>query len=144
MLVARLGVRDERVLPVLFEHLGRDPASAAICLADYGDPRAIAPLHQAFAAFDASSAWPGVRPERALFAIESSLQRLGASLTAEERDKYRQLAEAEAAAAAREERARVARARTEATRAERATSRRERDRSKKKRKSQRASRKKNR
>jgi hypothetical protein len=93
-LLARLGVRDERVLAILIAELSRNPEHGAPLLADYGDPRAVEPLHQAFDRVELGAGEPRRGIEMELFAIETALSRLGSELTAEQRGKYRQIEDA--------------------------------------------------
>jgi hypothetical protein len=136
MLLARLGVRDERIFAILLDHLQRDLQRGAGLLADYGDPRAVEHLHQAF---DAYQPWEPRSAESVLFSIETALQRLGSDITAEQRQKYVDIV------AAREQRRALAHEREKQTEKDRKLAQqKQRTQSRKRRKQQRASRKKNR
>lgn len=93
-LLARLGARDERVFVILQGELSQNVEHGAQLLADYGDPRAVELLHQAFDRYDRYELGAG-EPRRGiemeLFAIETALSRLGSELSAEQRSIYRQI-----------------------------------------------------
>jgi hypothetical protein len=135
-LLARLGVRDERILPILVRCLQYEPMEGARLLADYGDPRAVAHLHEFFDRYRPVE-HPGA--ESVLFAIETAIQRLGSDITAEQRRKYQEIE------AAREQRRALAHERERQVEKERKLAqKKQRAQGKKRRNQQKASRKKNR
>lgn len=136
MLLARLGIRDERIFAILLRHLQHDPESGARFLADYGDPRAVERLHEAFDRYRPAEQRGA---EIVLFSIETALQRLGSDITDEQRHRYQEMEEA------REMRRALAHQRGKQTEKERKLShKKQRTHGKKRRQQQKASRKKNR
>lgn len=90
--LARCATRDDRILAHLLELLEIDPDGAAMHLADYGDPRAIAPLARAF---DEHELVPTVGPlgNQDLIELRCAMEKLGASLTPAQLRKYDQAME---------------------------------------------------
>ncbi len=89
--LARSGVRDERIFDALCEQLRKgDVVLAAMNLADYGDPRAIEPLKQALDAHV-------MEPEDELFSnqtvieLASLIEELGGSLEPAQQARYEQV-----------------------------------------------------
>jgi hypothetical protein len=84
-ILARIGVRDERILEMLISQLRRDPAYAGN-LANYGDQRAVPHL---FEALDQYKIVDTENPfsNHALVELREAIEELGGSLTAEQKQK---------------------------------------------------------
>jgi hypothetical protein len=79
-ILARLGVRDDRILPLLLEELQVDPVINAGALADYGDPQALPALLRAFddQVIDEE---PSLLANQALAEIAEAIEILGGELS---------------------------------------------------------------
>jgi hypothetical protein len=86
-ILARIGLRDERILEILLNQLRRDPDSAGN-LAHYGDPRAVPHLLEAL---DQYKIVEDENPfsNHALVELREAIEELGGSLTAEQQQKCR-------------------------------------------------------
>lgn len=74
-----LRVRDERVFRILLDQLEDDPASGAMNLADYGDPRALPNLSRTFDACEFKEDGPFAN--QVLIEIQDAIEELGGVLT---------------------------------------------------------------
>jgi hypothetical protein len=82
--LARMGVRDERIFELLLEQLGEYPDLTVGQLADYGDPRGVEVLRRHLATLDITPGyWPS---DDEVGRVVGAIQRLGAELTAEEQE----------------------------------------------------------
>lgn len=87
-ILCRLEVWDERVFERLVEALARDPAHAASCLVEYGDPRALVPLSRALDAYEPAEDEHFFFGQAAI-QLGAAIQKLGGSLTPAQEQKYR-------------------------------------------------------
>lgn len=78
--VARLGVREPRILALLLDHLECDPCLGAGCLADYGDPAALPALHAALAAQSVDTT-PTLVGNQEIVELATAIQDLGGTLS---------------------------------------------------------------
>jgi len=85
--LARVGLRDDRILDLLLAQLRRAPAFASD-LAEYGDPRAIPSLLEALDAFELDESGNPFA-NHALIEIRCAIEELGGTLTAEQQLKCR-------------------------------------------------------
>jgi hypothetical protein len=81
-----LGVRDERIFTILLGALERAPADAAVCLALYGDERAVEPLRRAFDRPDLDDLSWSIGD--VVGEIRAAITKLGGSLTEEQERRY--------------------------------------------------------
>ena len=81
------GVRDERIFEVLISRLAVEPDAAAMCLASYGDARAIEHLSRAFDAYRLERR-NHLLANQALIEIRAAIEDLGGALTPEQEAKY--------------------------------------------------------
>jgi HEAT repeat protein len=90
-ILARVGVRDERIFAVLLETLARSPSHAGH-LAGYGDARALPHLSRAFDAYkirDSDSPFAN----QDIVELEAAIEQLGGTLTEAQSAKYRKALE---------------------------------------------------
>jgi hypothetical protein len=85
--LARIGLRDDRILDLLLAQLRRAPAFAGN-LAEYGDPQALPSLLEALDAFELDQSGNPFA-NHALIEIRSAIEELGGTLTAEQQLKCR-------------------------------------------------------
>jgi hypothetical protein len=85
--LARVGLRDDRILDLLLAQLRRAPAFAGN-LAEYGDPRALPSLLEALDAFELNESGNPFA-NHALIEIRCAIEELGGTLTAEQQLKCR-------------------------------------------------------
>jgi SEC-C motif len=85
--LARVGLRDDRILDVLLAQLRRAPGFAGN-LAEYGDPRALPSLIEALDAFELNESGNPFA-NHALIEIRCAIEELGGTLTAEQQLKCR-------------------------------------------------------
>ncbi len=91
--LARSGVRDERIFTALLEALEQEPISGAMNLSRYGDARAIEPLKRALEACPRrEEGEEDVFVDQALLELKEAIQRLGGSLDEAQEEKVRQAA----------------------------------------------------
>ena len=85
--LARSGVRDERIFEVLLDELTNEPSHAPGALAEYGDVRALPYLANAF---DGYEIVPGDRPfaNQDLVELRAAIEELGGLLTPAQEEKY--------------------------------------------------------
>ena len=86
-LLANARVRDDRILVQLVHALSESPAEAAMYLAEYGDPAALAELSRALDAHKLSLP-DDTSDDHALFELCEAIQLLGGKLTAAQQRKY--------------------------------------------------------
>jgi hypothetical protein len=85
-ILARVGVRDDRILATLLEELRADPVINAGALADYGDPQALPDLRRAFDDYVIDEE-PSLLANQALVEIAEAIELLGGDLTAAQIEK---------------------------------------------------------
>lgn len=83
--LARIGVRDERIFCLLLEILERSPSHAGD-LAEYGDTRALPFLARAFDAYEVRE---GAFADQDLIELHAAIEELGGTLTPGQAAKYR-------------------------------------------------------
>lgn len=89
--LARSGVKDERIFTALLEALEQEPISGAMSLARYGDARAIEPLKRALEACPRrEEGEEDVFVDQALLELKEAIQTLGGSLDEAHEEKLRQ------------------------------------------------------
>lgn len=79
-------VRDERIFELLVQRLSIEPDAAAMCLASYGDPRAVAHLGRAFDEFRLERG-EHLMSNQALIELRAAIEKLGGVLTPEQEAK---------------------------------------------------------
>jgi hypothetical protein len=84
--LGKVGAGDERVFSALVGWLDKDPESAAMALADLGDPRAIEPIRAALAGIEYDPSGGPFR-NHVLIEMTASIEALGGALTATEQQK---------------------------------------------------------
>jgi hypothetical protein len=85
--LARVGLRDDRILDLLLAQLRRAPAFAGN-LAEYGDPRALPSLLEALDALELDESG-NLFANQTLIEIRCAIEELGGTLTAEQQLKCR-------------------------------------------------------
>jgi hypothetical protein len=85
-ILARLGVRDDRILALLLDELAAEPVLGAGDLADYGDPQALPALARALDDHVIDEE-PSVLANQALVELAAAIERLGGELTTAQADK---------------------------------------------------------
>jgi hypothetical protein len=88
--LAQSGVKDERIFQHLLKFLETEPESAAMDLAEYGDPRAIEPLQRAFDRVAQAPVEEGLLAGHELVEIEAAIEELGGTLSESQREKLEQ------------------------------------------------------
>lgn len=88
--LAASGAKDERIYQQLVELLETEPESAAMDLAEYGDPRAIEPLLRAFDRVAQAPVEEGFLAGQALIEIEAAIVDLGGELSESQQAKLEQ------------------------------------------------------
>jgi hypothetical protein len=90
--LAKLGVRDERIYELLVEALQRDlmDGITAMHLADYGDPRALAVLSRALDLYEFSDR-ENMLANHAIIELEAAIRRLGGELTSQQQEKVQRI-----------------------------------------------------
>lgn len=87
--LARSGVRDERIAEALLAQLQEDPAQGAVNLARYGDPGALGPLMRALDAYPLDENREDLFANQALVELQAAIEWLGGGLDLVQREKVR-------------------------------------------------------
>lgn len=87
--LAKAGVKDDRVLAILVEQLAKEPVLGAANLAEYGDPRAIPHLSQALDDYEVSDD-DSPFANQAVIELNAAIEELGGELSATQKKKLRQ------------------------------------------------------
>lgn len=85
--LARSGVRDERIYAAFLQQLQEDTAAAAMNLAIYGDPRAIEPLSRALTAQELDEDTEDLFANQTLIELQHAIEELGGTLDAAQLEK---------------------------------------------------------
>jgi hypothetical protein len=90
--LAKLGVREERIYQLLVEALQRDLMDGipAMHLADYGDPRALPILSRALDLYEFSTS-ETMMANHAIIELEDAIRRLGGTLSPEQQEKVQRI-----------------------------------------------------
>jgi hypothetical protein len=78
--LAKLGLRDDRIFQALIEGMEHNPDAGAMWVAEYGDPRALPLLSAALNRFEESRD-PNPFANHAVIELEDAIRRLGGTLT---------------------------------------------------------------
>jgi hypothetical protein len=85
--LARAGVRDERIFTALLAQLQEDPTMGAMNLACYGDPGAIEPLKRALDAYPLAEDTEDLLANQAIIELQGAITELGGELDAAQWEK---------------------------------------------------------
>jgi hypothetical protein len=85
--LARSGVRDERIFTALLAQLQEEPAHGAMNLARYGAPGALEPLKRALDAYPLGEDAEDLFANQAIIELEAAIERLGGGLSESQREK---------------------------------------------------------